>query len=386
MAAGTGYPLSMQLESVEEMDMVLAKAVEIANFRIKTGKPKYLTFDSPTANEKALYEIISEVCTSEFTADSVRHIGGHKFPDIIFPFAQCGVEIKGHKSQSDYLLGNSIMGSMFSVENPKAIRLIVWSESSNSVGCFDYFDSVVGAEVTHSPRFRLKPGATIEERLFGIESSHLGTADEICLGSNGIDYEKILARMRVEALAKGNLPWWISEDYSMATSDDLSIVRISNLADSDRLSLNSVATFIFPEVMGGKSSSKYRTVTAWAIATRGVLISRDNFSAGGKVSIEIKALCESHPFLVPKSFANGIFRLSRYFEVSISELRLYWNMPGLRIGEVVDEFRKRLNEINLDSVLESVIESSCSTCCTDKSRLENDIRQVIESGLKLKVI
>jgi hypothetical protein len=138
--------------------------------------------------------------------------------------------------------------------------------------------------------------------------------------------------------------------------------------------------------MGGKSSSKYRTVTAWAIATRGVLISRDNFSAGGKVSIEIKALCESHPFLVPKSFANGIFRLSRYFEVSISELRLYWNMPGLRIGEVVDEFRKRLNEINLDSVLESVIESSCSTCCTDKSRLENDIRQVIESGLKLKVI
>ncbi len=386
MAIDSGYPLPMQLESVEEMDMVLAKAVEIANSRIKTGLPQHLKFESPTANEKALFEIIREVCAKDFTADSVRHIGGHKFPDIVFPFAKCGVEIKGHKSQSDYLLGNSIMGSTFSIENPKAIRLIVWSEASNSVDFFDYFDSVIGAEVTHSPRFRLKPGAEIGERLFGVESDHLGTAEEICLGRNGIDFEKILARMRVEALAKGNLPWWISEDYSMAKSDDLSIVRMSNLAEDDRMSLESIATFVFPEVMGGQSSSKYRTVTAWAIATRGVLISRDNFSAGGKASIEIKSLCENHPFIVPKSFANGIVRLSRYFEVSISELRLYWNLPVLQIEEVVGEFRKLFSRINLDSVLESMSESSCSNCCASKSELEKEIRRFIESGLKLKVI
>ena len=376
----------MQLKSIEEMDMVLTKAVEIANLRINSGAPQHLKFESPTANERALFEIISEVVAIEFTSDSVRHVGGHKFPDIIFPYAQCGVEIKGHKSQSDYLLGNSIMGSTFSVENPKAIRLIVWSEASNSVGFFDYFDSVVGAEVTHSPRFRLKPGASIEERLFGFESDHLGPADEICFGSEGIDYERILARMRVEALAKGNLPWWISEDYSMANSNDLSIARVNNLSESDRSALESVATFVFPEVMGGKSSSKYRTVTAWAIATRGVLITRDNFSAGGKADIEISALCNKHPFKVPKSFANGVIRLNRPFEVSITELRLYWNLPNLEKDNVVDEFRKLLLGINLDSVVEGVSESSCSICRVSKSELDREIRLFIESGLNVKII
>ena len=376
----------MQLRSIEEMDMVLTEAVEIANLRIKTGEPQHLKFESPTANERALFEIIREVCATKFTADSVRHIGGHKFPDIIFPYAQCGVEIKGHKSQSEYLLGNSIMGSTFSVENPKAIRLIVWSEASNSVGFFDYFDSVIGAEVTHSPRFRLKPGASIEERLFGFESDHLGPVDEICFGSNGIDYERILTRMRVEALAKGNLPWWISEDYSMANSSDLSIARVNNLSDYDRFALESVATFVFPEVMGGKSSSKYHNVTAWAIATRGVLITRDNFSAGGKTAIEISSLCEKHLFKVPKSFANGIIRLTRQFEVSITELRLYWNLPKLQIGEVVNEFRKLLKETNFDSVIEDVTESLCSHCITGESELNRDIRLFIESGLSVKII
>lgn len=376
----------MHLKSIEEMDMVLTKAVEIANLRINSEEPQHLKFESPTANEKALFEIISEVCAIEFTSDSVRHVGGHKFPDIIFPYAQCGVEIKGHKSQSDYLLGNSIMGSTFSIENPKAIRLIVWSEASNSVGFFDYFDSVIGAEVTHSPRFRLKPGASIEERLFGFESDHLGPVDEICLGGNGIDSERILARMRVEALAKGNLPWWISEDYSMANSNDLSIARINNLIDSDRFALESVATFVFPEVMGGKSTSKYRTVTAWAIATRGVLITRDNFSAGGQAEIEISTLCKRHPFKVPKSFANGVIRLSRNFEVSIAELRLYWNLPNLQIGSVVDEFRKLLHETNFDSVVESVSESLCSNCSASKSELNRDIRLFIESGLSVQII
>jgi hypothetical protein len=376
----------MRLTKMEEMDSVLAETVDIANSRIGSPTSQQLEYASPAANERAIFEIIQDLCAREFTADSVEHIGGHKFPDIIFPYADCGVEIKGHKSQSDYLLGNSIMGSTFSIENPKAIRLIVWSEASGSVAFYDYFESVIGAEVTHSPRFRLKPGAAIEERLFGNGAEHLGPAEEICLGGSGIDHEKILARMRVQALAKGNLPWWISEDYSMAKSDDLSISRISNLSDHDRLAIESIATFVFPEVMGGQSSSKYRTVTAWAIATRGVLITRDNFSAGGKVAIEMNTLCVKHPFVVPKSFANGIMRLSRHFELSISELRLYWGLPFLQAGEVAREFRKMLHEINFESVVESVTGSLCSSCKTSESELTQEIREFVVSQLNFKII
>jgi hypothetical protein len=138
--------------------------------------------------------------------------------------------------------------------------------------------------------------------------------------------------------------------------------------------------------MGGQSSSKYRTVTAWAIATRGVLITRDNFSAGGKVAIEMNTLCVKHPFVVPKSFANGIMRLSRHFELSISELRLYWGLPFLQAGEVAREFRKMLHEINFESVVESVTGSLCSSCKTSESELTQEIREFVVSQLNFKII
>lgn len=375
----------MQITTVEQVDAVLNEAAVIATKRLRTSGPELLEYEDPTKNEKALFEIIREICVRDFTADSVVHVGGHKFPDIVFPHANSGVEVKGHKRDGETLLGNSIMGSTFSIVEPKAVRLLVWADSTKTVSTHDYFDSVVGAEVTHSPRFRLRPGAAPEDRLFGPGSEQVGAVSDVCLGPNGIDSELILARMRAKALAEGNFPWWIGGDRPMAVSGSFSISRFSNLKPSERTLLESVSTLIFPAVMGQRSATKYHDVIAWAIATRGVLLSRDNFSANGRVDLSISGLC-SHVFRVPRSFAQGLARLSHEFEVSLEELRVYWNVPGLKKSAVESHFKKLIDGISFKEVAKSVSIEMCDSCWCKESEVESILRSLVLKSLNVKIV
>jgi len=376
----------MRITTVEQVDAVLEEAAVVATDRLRTSGPELLKYEDPTKNEKALFEIIREICERDFTADSVVHIGGHKFPDIVFPHANSGVEVKGHKRDGDALRGNSIMGSTFSLVEPKAVRLLVWADSSKTVSAHDYFDSVVGAEVTHSPRFRLQPGAAPEDRLFGTGTGQVGAVGDVCLGPNGIDSELILARMRAKALAEGNFPWWIGDDKPMAVSGSFSISRFSNLKPSERILLESVSTFIFPAVMGQRSATKYHDVIAWAIATRGVLLSRDNFSANGRADLSISSMCEKHVFRVPRSFAQGVARLSKEFEVSLEELRVYWNVPGLKASDVISHFKTLIDGISFKEVAKSVSMEMCDSCWCKESEVESTLKALVLERLNVRFV
>ena len=192
-----------------DVEKILSAAAELSRRLMESGD---LVYRDGTKNEKALYEVIRSACNVEgFNPDSAELVGGHKFPDVVFADARIGVEIKGHV-KGDRILGNSIMGSTPSLKNPLAIYLFSWNASENDVIWRDYFESVVGAEVTHSPRFVLNPKCEPEQSLFGEGSNQIGKASDICLGENGIQSEIILARMRANALAAGNIPWWISAE------------------------------------------------------------------------------------------------------------------------------------------------------------------------------
>lgn len=347
-----------------DVERILCRTTELADLAIQAGELVYL---DGTANEKALFSLIEKACQQEgYETESVELISGHKFPDVIFRDAQIGVEIKGHK-HGDRILGNSIMGSTPSLENPEAIYLLAWNEADKKVIWRDYFECVVGAEVTHSPRFVLKPGCTPEESLFGPGDNQIGDAQEVCLGSGGFKSEVILARMRAKALAEGNIPWWITpqdDDEVHAAPDaqsQLSIVKYSSLDPGlERQSFLKTLLIGFPELFG-KSPTKYDSALVWALLRKRILISRDAFSAGGQIEQMIPSICTSHPLKLPKLFDRAKTLFDSTAIVKKSEIEDIWQEKNSSTENLLPQIKSRILNSGIASYRSSVLHSEC-TC------------------------
>jgi hypothetical protein len=278
------------------------------------------------------------------------------------------------------------MGSTFSISQPRKVGLLVWTDSNSSVQYHDYFESVVGAEVTHSPRFRLKPGATESEQLFGRRADQVGEASSVCLGSDGIDSERILAHMRLKALKNGDVPWWMGDEKPSELNSSLSISRFGSLSRNEKDEIETLGTFLFPEVLGRASQTKYDGVIAWGIATRGVLMSRDSFSAGGKVSMALPKICSQHEFLLPKSFAKGLNRLGNRLKIDLSELRIYWSKPSLSTRVVPSQFGTLLEQVDFSDVVRHVKDSSCGKCSQNVQKIQRQLIETLLEAVKISVV
>lgn len=319
------------LTSKDEVELVLNQATKIAREQILSGELRY---GSGIENEFALFLILKEACViSGFRNDSVELVGGHKFPDVVFKDANIGLEIKGHRS-GDRILGNSIMGSTPSLKSPIAIYLLVWNDSARKVIWRDYFDCVVGAEVTHSPRFVLKPDCSESESLFGDQEWQIGLASEVCLGSDGFKSEVILAKMRAKALAEGNIPWWITpadggvEGPNGPAISQMAVVKYSKLDPAlERPAFLKTLIIGFPEILG-KSQSKFDSALVWSLMRKSVLITRDAFTAGGKIAVSIPQVCSREDLLVPQVFVTARNLLGGPHKVSSMDISEIW---GLRL-------------------------------------------------------
>ena len=353
-----------------DVERILSRTVSIANSAITNGSLAYLDGSS---NEKGLFSLIQHACELEgFKRDAAELVSGHKFPDVVFEQAQIGVEIKGHK-QGDRILGNSIMGSTPSLLNPSAIYLLAWNDANLEVVWRDYFECVVGAEVTHSPRFVLKPTCTAEERLFGNGENQIGEADEICLGPDGFKSDVILAKMRTRALASGNIPWWISdakEDQDIHSAIDaqsqLSIVKYSSLdAATDRPSLLKALLIGFPELFG-KSRTKYDAALVWSLLRKSVLISRDAFSAGGQIEMSIPSICKSNHLRLPKIFDSARNLFDSPATVSIHDIEDIWLTPNLTGEKLLLQLKIRIVDSGISAYRDLVLHQNCE--CSNLTR------------------
>ena len=369
-----------EVTSVADVVKILERTVVIANLALETGS---LIYGDGTANEKRLFLFLQEASELEgFSRDSAELISGHKFPDVVFASAKIGVEIKGHK-QGDRILGNSIMGSTLSIENAERIYLLAWNDSEKNVIWRDYFECVVGAEVTHSPRFVLKPNCETEESLFGRGEHQIGDAQEVCLGNGGFKSEVILARMRAKALAEGNIPWWISpqDDDEVHVAHDaqsqLSIVKYSSLDPGlERPSFLKTLLIGFPELFG-KSPTKYDSALVWALLRKGILISRDVFSAGGQIEHRIPSICSSHPLKLPKLFDRAKISFGSTAIVKKSEIEDIWQLKNLSPENLLQQIKSRILNSGVASYRSAVLHNEC-TCSQLK---EDDFSQGITDWL-----
>jgi hypothetical protein len=359
------------ISGVQEVEQVLKRTAQIANLAIKEGK---LVYVDGKKNEDSLFELIQRACEAEgFSRDEAELISGHKFPDVVFDKARIGVEIKGHK-QGDRILGNSIMGSTLSLADPVAIYLLAWNDSSKEVVWRNYFDCVIGAEVTHSPRFVLKPDCSPEESLFGQGENQIGDAEEICLSEGGFKSDLILARMRAKALAEGNIPWWISstnDDEIFAAEEaqqQMSIVKYTALSvDGPRSSFLKTVLIGFPELFG-KSASKYDSAAVWSLLRKNVLINRDAFTAGGIRQCEIPEICGVSPLPLPRVFTNAKELFDSSSPVKLSEVEDIWQTKFESPLAMLIQLRTRILDSGIDGHKKKVLHSNCS--CTEMSEMD----------------
>ena len=359
------------ISGVQEVELVLQRATQIANLAIQEGT---LIYVDGKKNEDSLFELIQRACEAEgFSRHEAELISGHKFPDVVFGKARIGVEIKGHK-QGDRILGNSIMGSTLSLADPVAIYLLAWNDSSKEVVWRNYFDCVIGAEVTHSPRFVLKPDCSPEESLFGHGENQIGDAEEICLSEGGFKSDVILARMRAKALAEGNIPWWISstnDDEVFATEEaqqQMSIVKYSALsANGPRGAFLKTVLIGFPELFG-KSASKYDSAAVWSLLRKNVLINRDAFTAGGKVIFDIPTICGASQLAFPQVFKRAKELFDSSSPVRLSEVEDIWQTKLESPQAMVNQLRTRILDSGIDGHKDSVLHDNCS--CSEMSDVD----------------
>jgi hypothetical protein len=350
------------VSSISDVERVLERATDLAALAISSGE---LTYVDGSANEKSLFSLIKDACSIEgFDPNSAELVSGHKFPDVVFREARIGVELKGHR-KGDRILGNSIMGSTPSIENPTAIYLLAWNDFEQRVVWRDYFECVVGAEVTHSPRFVLKPNCSAEESLFGKGTNQIGEASEICLGENGFRSEVILARMRAKALAEGSIPWWVSpagDEDLFATQEaqkQFSIVKYTSLpADSERQIFLKTLLVGFPELFG-KSSTKYDAPLVWSLLRKSVLLSRDAFSAGGQVERMVPTICGATPLKLPKLFDRAKVLFDSTTTINKSDVEDMWQSSGLTDRELVNELRERIQDSGIAAFQKTVVHDHC---------------------------
>jgi hypothetical protein len=368
------------LTSKDEVEHVLDATTKLAREKILNGELQYC---SGVENEFALFLVLKEACeTSGFQNDSIELISGHKFPDVVFKDANIGLEIKGHKS-GDRILGNSIMGSTPSLSSPAAIYLLVWNDSARDVVWRDYFDCVVGAEVTHSPRFVLKPDCSESESLFGNQVGQIGNASEVCLGPGGFKSEVILAKMRAKALAEGNIPWWITPaddgvpKVNNPVTSQMAVIKYSKLNPKfERPILLKTMIIGFPEILG-KSQAKFDSALVWGLMRKSVLITRDAFTAGGRVAVSIPQICSCEDLLLPQVLVTARNLLSGPHKVSSLDISEIWGI----VADPSSSFTARLKTLMMQSGISAHAGSTLHHNCECSTLSDDDFSKKITDWL-----
>lgn len=266
------------------IEALLSKATLIARQAIEDGRIAYSA--SSSKNEEFMVASLKEAAMNLGIDPSIiQHVRGHAFPDVLMDGYNIGIELKGTKT-GDTFNGNSIIGSTL-VSGLRKIYLYYWIDDVKKIGFCDYFESVVSAVVTHSPRFRLKVNTSSEECMFGETEGKVGSISEIIFSENGVNSDKIIEWMRAKANEAGQASWWMGDRSfinDLPTNQGLRINK-SSLSFQEQREILEKGFLLFPELLSNRQD-KFNAFISWAISLYGVVLNRDFFTAGGSTTSE----------------------------------------------------------------------------------------------------
>lgn len=229
---------------------------------------------------KASLDIAAQGTSFEGT---IEIISGQRFPDIIAN-RYYGVEVKSTKEDKWTLIGGSVAEGT-RVEDVEHIFFMFGKlHKPVEFKTRRYEDCLCDIAVTHSPRYKidmnLPEGETIFDKM-GVSYDDMRKLDN--------PIQPVVEYFR-STLKPGESLWWVNgEEHKEEETPVPPKIRLwKTLSPEERDDMIAQGFALFPE-MFGKSQNKYERFTLWLVANHGVVSTsmRDNFSAGGKVDLEI---------------------------------------------------------------------------------------------------
>lgn len=269
--------------------------------------PEEVSQISPDEFEKQVAEALSTAALGTVFESTIQLVTGHKFPDISV-MGHYGVEVKSTKSDHWKTLGNSVLEST-RIREIETIYIFFAQLLKNPKLKFrKYQDCLSEVQITHSPRYmidmELPPGQSIFDKI-GMDYDTVRLKDRPI--SLFIDYYKRI-------LGKDTSVWWINNDGT-EKAVPIQISFWSDLSPEEKHALMGNLLFLFPEVFSERCPTKYKRPIIWLVKNHSIVSAcmRDDFSAGGRVKLNIHGQTVSCPQIINcllkhiDSFQKAIF-------------------------------------------------------------------------------
>jgi hypothetical protein len=295
----------------------------------KKSQKNYLKFLGNRL-EIEVADIMKAVAKSTPFEDSIKLIGGQKFPDIIAK-GYYGVEVKTTTQNHWTTTGNSVLEGT-RVKGIERIYVLFGKMITPIEFKYKrYEDCLSDIVVTHSPRYLinmdLQSGQTIFDKL-NIPY------DKLRQNSNPI---KPIINYYRKLLQPGEDIWWL--DQEEPKSINMIIRNWSNLSADSKREYKTRAMILFPEIFSEDRYNKYRRLSAWLV-NEGIVCRnlRDGFTAGGRDVISLGGT--NYPD-IPRIIVNMFESLNeiRSFidSIEIEFLNNFW------VGKITNKFAHWVN-------------------------------------------
>lgn len=312
-----------------EFDILLNSTLNELN---EQGKKQATRFSdlAGTKLERYIGDIMTEFAQGTVFENSIKVIGGQKFPDIVARKI-FGVEVKTTTQNHWKTTGNSVLESTRVEDVQKIFMLFAKLASPIEFKCRPYEDCLSDVVVTHSPRYLIDMNLPIGNTIFDkMETPY----EELRKKENPlgvvVDYYKA-------KLKPGEKLWWIDQDSG--NNLNLSIKIWKNVEKSKQKEIRSKIMVLFPNVFGKSSKNKYEGIPAWLVLTEGIVTPnvRDLFTAGGKSDLLSDKLNLKQ---IPGIFRTVIENLDSIMKIILetpaSELSKYWGYDTTEISKKSD--------------------------------------------------
>lgn len=283
----------------------------------ETGNDKFF--------EGVVFDAMNEVAENTPFKGTIELISGHNFPDIVANNL-FGVEVKSVKSKKWTTTGNSILEGVSSKGLERIYIMFGQLISPCEFRFRNYEECLASIAVTHSPRYKVDMDLKEHETIFskmGISYKDFKELDSPI--AHFINFYRSI-NPNSESL------WWVGPAGEEKTVD-FEIKQWSKLTRQEKTKLVATTMLNFPEVFG-VSQDKFEKVAVFLMREKGVVCSalRDNFSAGGKVTLRLDTTYEG----IPQIFK----RLKKVLPLIFHELIESEN--GLSLSEWLNEIKPHI--------------------------------------------
>jgi len=301
----------------KEFDLLLHNTLLSLN-EIGQKLPSTISSLPGTKLENYIKDAMTEQAVDTAFENSIRCIGGQKFPDIT-ALDYYGVEVKTTTQNHWKTTGNSVLESSRIEKIERIYMMFAKLATPVEFKCRPYEECLSAVVVTHSPRYLIDMNLEEGNTIFDKMEIHY---DELRRKDNPI---KSVVEYYKKQLKPGQELWWMDSEKSKAPSIVIEPWRDIKIRQKEEY--KNKARILFPELFG-KSPNKYLRIGTWLITSEGIICLnvRDQFSAGGNVAFyKLKGKIYIN---VPRTLVNLFNNISEILElfnnISPEELYEYW--------------------------------------------------------------